>query len=91
MSKSVAVISATGEVVAINVQADDYQTQPWEVEVAASAWVGGDYVESYFYAPQPFPSWTRKEGQWKPPVPMPADNSGYVWDEDSISWIEVEA
>ena len=90
MSKKIAVINANGEVVAINVHADDYQAQPWEVEVTASAYIGGDYVNGYLYAPQPFPSWTRNEGEWEAPVPMPADDKVYKWDEDSLSWIEEE-
>ena len=86
MSKDVAVIGAGGEVVAINVQADDYAPAPYEVVVTGAAWVGGDYVGGYFYPPQPYPSWTRHEGEWLPPVPMPDDGERYVWDEDAQEW-----
>ena len=86
MSKNVAVISAGGDVVAINIQADDYEPQPYEIEVTGAAWVGGDYVGGYFYPPQPFPSWTRSEGEWQPPVPMPTDGERYEWDEDAQEW-----
>lgn len=45
-----------------------------------------------FYAPQPFPSWTKDEETylWNAPVPYPTDGKFYSWDEDSLSWVEVE-
>lgn len=86
MSKNVAVIGAGAEVVAINVQADDYAPAPYEVEVTDAAWVGGDYVSGMFYPPQPFPSWTRGEGEWVAPVPMPDDGERYEWNEDAQEW-----
>jgi len=49
--------------------------------------IGGDYVDGYFYALQPFPSWTRSNGQWLPPVPKP--DGLYVWDEETLSWVEL--
>lgn len=44
-----------------------------------------------FYAPQPFPSWTKNEDTylWEPPVAYPTDGKPYRWDEDSLSWVEV--
>ena len=44
-----------------------------------------------FYAPQPWPSWTLDEDTcwWQPPVPMPTDGKNYVWDESTVSWIEL--
>ena len=85
MRKHVAVVSANSQVVAINVHNDDYEPQPYEVVVTNAAWVGGDYVGGYFYPPQPFPSWTRSEGEWLPPVPMPTEGL-HVWDEDAQEW-----
>ena len=43
-----------------------------------------------FIAPKPFASWVLDEAtaQWQAPVPMPEGN--YTWDEDSVSWLEVE-
>jgi hypothetical protein len=90
MSKDVAVIGASGQVVAINVQTDDYKPAPYEVEVIGAAWIGGDYVGGLFYPPQPFPSWTRGEGEWLPPVPMPDDGDFYAWNEDAQEWQAVE-
>lgn len=51
--------------------------------------IGGDYVDGYFYKPQPFPSWTRHEGKWIAPVPMPDDGANYGWDEDAQTWYPV--
>ena len=45
-----------------------------------------------FVPPQPFASWTlnTETAQWEPPVAMPTDDKMYAWDEDTISWKEVE-
>lgn len=55
------------------------------------AYVGGDYIDGYFYNIQPFPSFIRNgEGGWVPPVEHPVfDESNpmyYVWNEETISW-----
>ena len=41
-----------------------------------------------FIPPQPFPSWTLVEAtcQWEPPVPLPADENFYTWNEETTSW-----
>ena len=44
--------------------------------------------EDIFVSPQPFPSWIRSGSSWNPPTPMPEDDKSYIWDEESISWIE---
>jgi hypothetical protein len=43
-----------------------------------------------FIPPKPYPSWLLDEAtaQWQAPLPMPEGN--YSWDEDSVSWLEVE-
>ena len=43
-----------------------------------------------FLPPQPYSSWVLDEetAQWKAPVAKPEGN--YTWDEDSVSWLEVE-
>ena len=43
-----------------------------------------------FIPPQPFPSWILNEStfNWDAPSEKPADN--YIWDEDSLSWIELQ-
>lgn len=44
-----------------------------------------------FFAPQPYPSWTKNPDTylWEPPVPMPTDGKFYTWNEDSKTWDEV--
>jgi len=43
-----------------------------------------------FITPKPFDSWLLNEetANWEAPVPMPEGN--YCWDEDSVSWLQVE-
>ena len=45
-----------------------------------------------FFAPQPFPSWTKNEDTylWEAPTPMPTDGKPYRWDEPTLSWVEIE-
>lgn len=44
-----------------------------------------------FYAPQPFPSWTKNEETyiWEAPTPMPTDGKVYTWNETDQKWDEV--
>lgn len=50
-----------------------------------------DYVRDAFIPPQPYPSWTLNEQTclWDPPVPMPVSVNPYMWDEATLSWVEV--
>ena len=49
-----------------------------------------DETNDVFYAPQPYPSWTLDDAWlWQAPVPYPDDGGQYVWDEDSLAWVEV--
>lgn len=49
-----------------------------------------DVANDYFYAPQPYPSWTlNTEARWQPPVAMPTDDKMYSWNEATLSWDEV--
>ena len=45
-----------------------------------------------FYAPQPYPSWTKNEETylWESLVPYPTDGKSYSWDESSLLWIEIK-
>ncbi len=45
--------------------------------------------EDIFITPQPYPSWIREGSFWNAPTPKPEGE--YVWDEDTLSWIEIEA
>lgn len=44
-----------------------------------------------FYAPQPYPSWTKNADTylWEAPVAMPTDGKRYDWDEDAQNWVEI--
>jgi hypothetical protein len=45
--------------------------------------------EDIFVTPQPYPSWTRSGSFWNAPTPMPTDGKRYSWNEDLLSWIEI--
>lgn len=49
-----------------------------------------DAERDAFIPPKPYASWVLNEEtcNWEAPVPMPEGN--YRWDEDSVSWLEVE-
>ena len=44
-------------------------------------------------APRMHPSfvWNNELQTWEPPIPYPSDDKNYRWDEDTISWVEIEA
>lgn len=47
-----------------------------------------DAVNDVFIAPQPYPSWSLDEDfDWQPPTAMPTEGL-WLWDEDSLSWLE---
>jgi hypothetical protein len=50
-----------------------------------------DAARDAFIPPQPYASWALNDATclWESPVPHPADDKFYVWDEPTISWIEV--
>lgn len=43
-----------------------------------------------FISPKPYPSWILNETDWtwEAPLPYPNDVNGYIWDEDTLNWIE---
>ena len=45
-----------------------------------------------FIPPKPFDSWVLNEDTclWDAPVPMPEDGKEYKWNEETITWIELE-
>lgn len=50
------------------------------------AWEDGKFVCTDI-PQQPVPSWTLNENLiWTPPVPMPTDKPGYLWNEETLSW-----
>lgn len=50
-----------------------------------------DSINDVFYDPQPYPSWIINAPTWKwqAPVPYPTDGKNYIWDEATVSWVEV--
>jgi len=50
-----------------------------------------DPVRDAFMAKQPYPSWLLDEDtcQWVPPTPYPSDGNLYTWDEETLSWVQV--
>ena len=47
-----------------------------------------DAVNDVFIAPQPYLSWSLDENfNWQPPTPKPTEGK-WLWDEDSLSWLE---
>jgi hypothetical protein len=57
------------------------------------AGIGFTYDEERdaFIAPKPFESWSLNEVtcRWQSPTPYPQDGRLYIWDEDTLTWIEV--
>jgi hypothetical protein len=41
-----------------------------------------------FYAPQPYPSWTKDADTylWNAPVAYPTDGERYSWNEEAVAW-----
>lgn len=57
------------------------------------AGVGAKYDKDndVFIAPKPFESWILDENfDWQPPIEYPDDGKPYMWNEDTMSWIEIE-
>jgi hypothetical protein len=57
------------------------------------AGIGYTWDGTGFSAPQPYASWTLDEETylWQAPVAMPTDDKIYTWNEETTSWVEVEA
>ena len=58
------------------------------------AGIGFTYDESKdaFIPPKPFDSWILNEEtcNWEPPVAYPEDGKYYVWNEEQMSWQEID-
>tara|TARA_R100001530_G_C4222519_1_gene130360 strand:+ start:77 stop:466 length:390 start_codon:yes stop_codon:yes gene_type:complete len=50
-----------------------------------------DETRDAFIPPKEYSSWTLNEStcNWEPPIPMPADNKLYKWNESTTSWDEI--
>ena len=51
-----------------------------------------DYDRDAFIPPKPFNSWVLNETSclWEAPVPMPTDGKRYTWNEETVSWDELQ-
>lgn len=51
-----------------------------------------DAQRDAFIPPKPFPSWVfnAQTCLWDAPTPMPLSDKKYYWDEDTVSWVEVQ-
>lgn len=51
-----------------------------------------DAQRDAFIPPKPFASWVLNEDTclWAAPTPAPTDGKSYQWDEQSLSWVEVQ-
>jgi len=56
------------------------------------AGVGYSYDVSLeaFIAPKPYPSWLLNTNTctWEAPVPYPDKDKDYIWDEETLNWIQ---
>lgn len=50
-----------------------------------------DAVLDAFIAPKPYPSWllNTETCKWQAPTPYPSDGNMYTWDEETLSWVQV--
>jgi hypothetical protein len=59
------------------------------------AGIGYTYDEDRdaFIPPKPYNSWLLNEDtcQWKAPTPYPNDDKRYIWNEETTSWVEINA
>lgn len=92
--KKFAQLDSNNKVLNILVAKEDFNNSGFvEYTDSNPAFIGGDYFDGMFYAPQPFESWTRNNGAWVPPIPMPdivvtdGPPKFYQWDEAAQSWI----
>ena len=86
--KFYALLDENNFVINISIADENWDSTGWiEYSNNNPATIGGDYYESLFYPPKPFNSWSRNNGHWQPPTPMPTEGRWY-WDEDSLSWLE---
>lgn len=86
--KTMAILDENNIVVNVIVCNDDELDTPNQLTYteANPAFIGGDYVDGYFYPEQPYPSWIRDQGKWISPIPYPDDNKKYVWNEINQTW-----
>lgn len=47
-----------------------------------------DEMLDKFFPPSPYPSWVLDTDTcvWNPPIPVPSDTTGWIWDESIQDW-----
>lgn len=50
-----------------------------------------DSQRDAFIAPKPYPSWVLNEQTclWSSPVPYPTDDKNYIWNEETMTWVQI--
>jgi hypothetical protein len=50
-----------------------------------------DAERDAFISPKPYESWLLVEetAQWEAPVPYPDNGRMYIWNEETLSWVEI--
>ena len=68
-----------------------------KIELIDNVWtldgraVPEEFIKTGKATHQPNLSWTLDENfEWQPPTPKPDDEKGYIWDEETLQWTEVE-
>lgn len=89
MTKSVAIINDENIVENLIVCDDSFIDQENQITYndLNPAFIGGLYEDGFFYPPQPYPSWTKNEGNWLPPIEKP--DGEFSWNEEKKEWIEI--
>lgn len=88
--KFYALLDENNKVLNISTADDSWDSTGWiEYTLENPAYINGDLYLGFFYAPQPYPSWSRDYGTWTPPVPYPTDLYMYDWDETIINWVAI--
>lgn len=85
--KNLAQLNKNNVVINIILANDDFPSDGFvEYTDANPAFIGGDFIDGYFYPPQPYPSWTRLNGLWVSPKPYPIENGFWIWVEADLNW-----
>jgi hypothetical protein len=88
--KNFALLDEKNFVINISIADEDWDSSGWvEYSNSNPAIIGGDYYEGLFYPPKPFDSWSRDNGNWKPPIPKPEGLGFYYWSENTKTWLEI--
>ena len=49
-----------------------------------------DLARDAFISPRPYQSWSlNSEADWQAPKLLPTDGKQYVWNESTLSWVEI--